>query len=152
MGARIGTPPSAKGGKWSGQARGGESKAKALAGDGRGAVRAQRGGPRRPGAERDACEGTSRIARARRTRAAGRVTKTARWPEGQPHATRAVGAAFAAVAASGGRAERATRPDTTGGTQASGGGQALSGDAAGRGQAKDERGSSPLAHRAKYWV
>ena len=133
-----------------GGSRGGESEAKALAEAESGAVRAKRGGPRRQGAERDTCEGTSINPRSPQNEcAAGRVTKSVRWPEGQPHATRAVGAAFAAVAGSGGSAER-IRLDTTGGTQTSGGGQALSGDVAGRGQAKDERGSSSLAHRVKH--
>ena len=98
MGAGSGRRQVRREGKWSRQARGGESKAKALAK--RGAARCERSEAGRGdrGAERDACERASRNITARKTHAAGRVTKSARWPEGQPHAPRAVGTAFAAVA------------------------------------------------------
>ncbi len=48
------------------------------------------------------------------------------------------GSCLAAVAGSGGRALASNRLAMSGATKASGGGQALSGDVAGRGQAKDE--------------
>jgi len=70
--------------------RGGESKAKALAGAGRGVVRAQRGGPRRPCAERHTREWMSaNTHRSQNAPAAGWVTYRPGWPEGQPHAARA---------------------------------------------------------------
>jgi len=68
-GGRPAAPPRAKGRrKGAGGSRGGESKAEALAEAGRGAVRAKRGGPRRPRAERHARERMSGEGAARRTR------------------------------------------------------------------------------------
>ncbi len=68
-GGRTGAPLRAMGRQMEREdSRGGESKAKALAGAGRGAVRAQRGGPRRPCAERHTREWMSAKRPDRRTR------------------------------------------------------------------------------------
>jgi hypothetical protein len=84
-------------GKWSGQARGGESEAKALAETD--AVRAQRGGTRRQGhGARCLRGGEQRFAGPQNAPGGTGGEKRALAPEGQPHATRAMGAAFAAVA------------------------------------------------------
>jgi len=72
------------------------------------------------------------------------LTKSPRWPEGQPDARRAVGAAFVSGEGQWWRARslRSAPPGgKPGGTKARGGGQGWIGDMASRGQAKDERGS-----------
>ena len=95
----------------------------------------------------------------------GMACRFARRPEGRPRATRAVGArqcgawrhrrarrAQSAAAVSRLRQTPAGSPvrGWCGATQARGGGQALSGDAAGRGQARDERGFQTI--RAKRLI
>ena len=81
--------------------RGGESEAKALAEAGRGAVRAERGGAAADYARSATLANgvSAETHRSQNALAAGWRFSRPRWPEGQPDAPRAVGAAFAAVAA-----------------------------------------------------
>ena len=118
----------------------GESEAKALAVAGRGA------GERSEAGRGDCARSATFSERASRHRASQHNAR-AGWRTFRALARRAApreasrGSCLAAVAGSGGRALASNRLAMSGATKASGGGQALSGDVAGRGQARDERGS-----------